>query len=95
MTNPQTPPRLTPADFNALTEAQRKCLAHYATEGFLFPDVLWSERTLKTLVDAGFLERIDVGHGGGLTVPEYEMPIGVHMAWCGWCDEQLEDNEIN
>jgi len=91
MTNPQTPPRVTSADFARLTNNQRMCLSYYAVGGALSGPVLWDQRTLDSLVRRGMLERVDRKMGGGLTIHDYEMPIAAHIAWCEWCDEQITD----
>ena len=46
-----------------------------------------SRATRKALIDAGLIEQRDsqtVGRDtlGAITIPVYEMPIPVHVAWC-------------
>jgi hypothetical protein len=31
---------------------------------------------------------------GSFSLPQYEVPIPVHMQWCKWCSEQPENQEV-
>jgi hypothetical protein len=54
--------------------------------------------TIKVLLDKELIVRIAdrvVGRDrfGIISVPDYEVPIPVHMAWCYWCSQNYEPIE--
>lgn len=57
------------------------------------------EKTLKRLVERGLIERIAdrrVGRDcfGPVIIPQYQVPLLVHMQWCQWASEQSFDEEV-
>jgi hypothetical protein len=51
------------------------------------------ETTLEWLVNHGLVERLPgrlVGHDhlGEIRVPEFRVPLEMHVAWCEWCAKQ-------
>jgi len=87
-----TVPAMTPAtyDFTDLTEDQQALLTFQGwVPGGVLPQP--SPRTVQKLIDRGLVVAYAVEHSG-LTVRAYDVPVAVHMAWCAWCDEHLDDD---
>lgn len=52
-------------------------------------------RTLASLEALRLIERLadkELGRDrfGAIFVPQYQVPIPIHMQWCQWCSEQSE-----
>lgn len=54
-----------------------------------------SSRTRRALVDKGLIVRVGSRYIGNppfqVELPEFEVPIPVHMQWCEWCSENVQD----
>jgi hypothetical protein len=53
--------------------------------------------TLKALLDRGLIIRLidrPVGQDafGVISIPQYEVPIPIHVEWCQWCDDNTPEN---
>lgn len=57
-----------------------------------------SHKTLLALRNAGLIDYRDkvVGRDalGLITVPEWFVPLPVHIQWCEWCSENVSDEVI-
>lgn len=69
--------------FEGLTKGQHQVFSQIATGN----DRGHSPRTLKTLVDKGYISVIPVTLPGWppVMVNRYEVPIDLHIRWCAWC----------
>jgi len=57
-----------------------------------------SAATVSVFLDRGLIVRLPdkvLGRDafGAITVPEYEIPISVHMNWCEWCANNYPDED--
>jgi hypothetical protein len=60
---------------------------------------LASQRSIAMLLKRGLIEQVRVRRIGrdplgAIEIPEYEVPLPIHMQWCKWCDENVTDAEI-
>jgi hypothetical protein len=79
-------------DFGALTESQRHvlgCLAMHLDGGH-------HRATLRSLERLGLITARKEQLGGRLPVAitRYDVPPHVHIAWCYWCSEHVDDQEL-
>lgn len=77
------------------TPAQRRVLDQVGCGEYL-PRA--SAKTLAAMVEQGLLTRLSdrvLGRDGfgSISVPQYDMPIGVHMQWCRYWAENASDGE--
>lgn len=75
-----------------MTKAQKKAFEMIATGR----DYGLHASSVDALVAAGLVLRLRdqiIGRDafGAISVPRYEVPLPVHMQWCQWCAENVED----
>lgn len=79
--------------FRDLTPAQLRVFEQVACNN----DKGHNPATLEKLVAAGLIEETGEewpGDGWGVfRVMRYSVPIGVHMEWCAWCAENMQEVE--
>lgn len=78
-----------------MTKAQIEAFEKIAT-GIPLPPVVM--KSLKILEAKGLIERgpdKELCDGlGRYRIPQYQVPIGLHMQWCKWCSEQPENQDV-
>lgn len=83
---------ITLESFDRLTETERYALGQCAIQqyGGHHP------RTLESLVKKGMLVRREKHMGGHppLVITLHEVPVGVHMLWCSWCDKNVTEEDL-
>ena len=73
-------------DFSRLTTTQKELLTYGGwSVGCQFPPVQPQPRTVAKLIARGLLVHRKTKYGAGFVVDEYEVPVGVHAAWCDHC----------
>ena len=55
-----------------------------------------AQRTIAALLKRGMIQKIGMkrlgtDRFGPIEIPVYEVPIRLHMAWCAWCAENVEE----
>ena len=58
-----------------------------------------SQRTLKSLLEKGLIERLEdkvIGRDlfGLIKIPQYQVPLVHHIQWCGWCAENYNECQL-
>ena len=80
--------------FRNLTKAQNEAFERIACS----MEPACSGRTITALLDAGLIleSRRTIGRDalGPIQICEYSVPIPIHMEWCEWCLEQLDESAI-
>lgn len=74
---------------SGMTQAQRRDFELIAIN----ERPLGGHRTIKALKARGLIKEAPpkvVGRDalGTITIPQWEVPIPIHMQWCKWCSEQ-------
>lgn len=78
--------------FERMSPAQRNAMNHVAFSGYATSRIP-TEKTLKSLVDAGLIverKRAMRDGFGAYEITDYEMPIDIHMVWCCLMDDGKE-----
>ena len=57
-----------------------------------------SQKTMAAFLERGLIVRMPdkvLGRDafGAIAVPDYEIPISVHMEWCQWCADNFPDED--
>lgn len=77
-----------------MTKAQRQAFEQIAIN----QQPMATHKTLLALREKGLIGYTDkvVGRDalGKITIPEWFVPIHVHMQWCEWCSEQPENAAV-
>ena len=80
--------------FRNLTKAQEEAFERIACN---LP-AQCAQRTIDALKAKGLVEEYEECIGadalGAILVSAYEVPLGVHAEWCGWCAEQLDTSDL-
>lgn len=76
------------------TKAQIRAFEHIAIN----KDWGWGEKTTKALLAKGLIvqngeREICRDRFGVVKIPNYEVPIALHIQWCNWCSEQPQVEE--
>lgn len=92
MTDNSTVPKATVHPCAGRSAAQRQAFERIAVS---MPHGA-SRRTLDTLVRAGLIEYAGEAYAGRdafgvFSVKVYAVPLPVHMQWCQWCAENVEE----
>ncbi len=79
------------------TPAQRRALDAIGCGDFCPP---MSRSTRKALLDAGLIRQlsdkvVSRDRFGAITIPQFEMPIPVHMEWCFSVSHGVTDAELD
>jgi hypothetical protein len=95
-TTPRSASRRSPRfpGHRGLTRVQIDVFEQWATGGRTWLPA----KAIDVLVEKGLL--VQVGEDvickdrfGTVTAPIYEVPIGIHMAWCQWCSENVDPTD--
>jgi len=81
-------------DFTRLTDSQQELLTFGGWTrhcGRKQP----GNSTVKKLLDRGLIEKKEVDKSFRFYIPEYTVPLPVHMAWCERCSKLIERTEKN
>lgn len=91
-------------DQSQITKLRHPCVGLSASVIKTFEEIAcgldssFRPKVIRTLLDAGLIELVGerlLGRDafGAIKVPVYEVPTPIHIQWCAWCAENVEDAE--
>lgn len=77
-------------NFLNMTDAQLRVFEQIAANKDLGHNI----RTVDALLRKGYIEKYwqrPVGRFTGLYITRYKVPLSIHIDWCEWCGEQMDE----